>query len=167
MQKYGGTSLATAEARARVCQIVSHTLAEGYRVVVVVSAIGRAGDPYSTDTLINMMRAVNPSPNPRELDLLMSCGETISGLILSAQLNALGIAARFLNGAQAGVVTDGNYGNAHILYVNPKTIAECLEQGIVPVVAGFQGVAEEGELTTLGRGRQRHHCQCPGGGFEC
>jgi aspartate kinase len=152
VQKYGGTSLATAEARARVCQIVSHTLAEGYRVVVVVSAIGRAGDPYSTDTLINMMRAVNPSPNPRELDLLMSCGETISGLILSAQLNALGIAARFLNGAQAGVVTDGNYGNAHILYVNPKTIAECLEQGIVPVVAGFQGVAEEGELTTLGRG---------------
>jgi len=152
VQKYGGTSLATAEARTRVCEIISHTLAEGYRVVVVVSAIGRAGDPYSTDTFINMMRTVNPSPNPRELDLLMSCGETISGLILSSQLNAMGIKARFLSGAEAGLVTDGNYGNAHILYVNPKNVIECLEQGIVPVVAGFQGVAEEGELTTLGRG---------------
>jgi aspartate kinase len=152
VQKYGGTSLATSQARAQVCQIVSQTLAEGYRVAVVVSAIGRTGDPYATDTFINMMRAVNPSPNPRELDLLMSCGEMISGLILSSHLNAMGIAARFFNGAQAGLVTDGNYGNAHILYVNPKNVMECLEQGIVPVIAGFQGTAEEGELTTLGRG---------------
>lgn len=152
VQKYGGTSLATTEARARVCQIVSQTVRDGYQVVVVVSAIGRDGDPYATDTFINLMRGVNPTPNPRELDLLMSCGEMISGLLLSSQLNAHGIPARFMNGAQAGLVTDGNFGDAHILYVNPKNVLECLEQGMVPVIAGFQGRAEAGELTTLGRG---------------
>ncbi len=152
VQKYGGTSLATAESRARVCQIISQTVQEGYRVAVVVSAIGRCGDPYATDTFINLMREVNPTPNLRELDLLMSCGEMISGLLLSSQLNAHGISARFLSGAQAGLVTDGNHGNAHILYVNPKKVMDCLEQGIVPVIAGFQGMAEAGELTTLGRG---------------
>jgi aspartate kinase len=152
VQKYGGTSLATQESRARVCEIISQTLAEGYKAAVVVSAIGRAGDPYATDTLINLMRAVNPQPDPRELDLVISCGELISGIILSSQLNAMGIRARFLSGAEAGLVTDGNYGNAHILYVHPKNVLECLEEEIVPVIAGFQGLSQEGGLTTLGRG---------------
>lgn len=152
VQKYGGTSLATRELRARVCEIISQTLADGYKAAVVVSAIGRDGDPYSTDTLINLMRQVNPQPDPKELDLLISCGELISGIILSSQLNAMGIKARFLNGAEAGLITDGNYGNAHIMYVNPKNVVECLQGEIVPVIAGFQGLTEEGGLATLGRG---------------
>ncbi len=152
VQKYGGTSLATPELRSRVCDIVSDAVNDGYRVVVVVSAIGRKNDPYATDTFINLVKQVNSNPSPREMDLIMSCGEMISGIILSNHLGARGIASTFLTGEQSGLVTDGNYGNAHILYVNPKKIMQCLESGLVPVVAGFQGVGENGELTTLGRG---------------
>ncbi len=152
VQKYGGTSLATPELRSRVCELIGDALAEGYRVVVVVSAIGRKNDPYATDTFINLVKEVNSSPAPREMDLIMSCGEMISGIILANQLHARGIPATFLTGEQSGLVTDGNYGNAHILYVNPKRIMQCLEAGLVPVVAGFQGIGENGELTTLGRG---------------
>ncbi len=152
VQKYGGTSLATPELRSRVCDIISDAINDDYRVVVVVSAIGRQNDPYATDTFINLIKQVNPNPHPREMDLIMSCGEMISGIVLSNQLCARGIASTFLTGEQSGLVTDGNYGNAHILYVNPKNIMRCLEAGLVPVVAGFQGVGENGELTTLGRG---------------
>ncbi len=152
VQKFGGTSLATADFRSRVCEIVESTKAEDNSVVVVVSAIGRENDPYATDTFINMVKKANPNPSPRELDFIMSCGELISGVLLATQLSSRGIEARFLNGEQAGIVTDGNYGNAHILYINPKNIISCLENNIVPVIAGFQGVSENGELTTLGRG---------------
>ncbi len=152
VQKYGGTSLATPELRSRVCDIISSAINEDYMVVVVVSAIGRENDPYATDTFINLVKQVNPNPPPREMDLIMSCGEMISGIILSNQLCARGIPSTFLTGEQSGLVTDGNYGNAHILYVNPKSIMQCLQAGLVPVVAGFQGVGENGQLTTLGRG---------------
>ncbi|KUG03820.1 aspartokinase [hydrocarbon metagenome] len=152
VQKYGGTSLATPELRSRVCDIIADTINDGYSVVVVVSAIGRLNDPYATDTFISLIKQVNTNPSPRELDLIMSCGEMISGLILSNHLSARGIASTFLTGEQSGLVTDGNYGNAHILYVNPRKVMQCLEAGLVPVVAGFQGISENGELTTLGRG---------------
>jgi len=152
VQKFGGTSVATHERRSQVCEIISSTWAEGIRVIVVVSAIGRENDPYATDTLINMVKSINPYPFPRELDMIMSCGETISGIILANQLTASGLKATFFSGEQAGIVTDGNFGNAHVLYVKPERLLECLRQNIVPVVAGFQGVSENGELTTLGRG---------------
>lgn len=152
VQKFGGTSLATVELRARVCDIVRQTIEQGFRVVVVVSAIGRVNDPYATDTFINLVKEVNPRPSLRELDLIMSCGEQISGIILSNQLAAQGIKSHFMSGREAGLITDGHYGNAHILYVNPRQIMEYLEKDVVPVVAGFQGIAENGELTTLGRG---------------
>ena len=152
VQKFGGTSLATTEARSRVCDIVAANQQAGYALVVVVSAMGRESAAYATDTLINLIKEVNPDPLPRELDILMSCGETICGVLLANQLSAQGIKARFLSGEQAGIVTDGNYGNAHIRYVNPQKLMECLENGLVAVVAGFQGLGENGELTTLGRG---------------
>jgi len=152
VQKFGGTSLATTEARSRVCDIVAANQQAGYALVVVVSAMGRESAAYATDTLINLIKEVNPDPLPRELDILMSCGETICGVLLANQLTAQGIKARFLNGEQAGIVTDGNYGNAHIRYVNPQKLMECLKDGLVAVVAGFQGIGENGELTTLGRG---------------
>lgn len=152
MQKFGGTSLATTDLRSRVCEIVYQTKQDGFDIVVVVSAMGRENAAYATDTLINMAKETNPNPSSREMDILMSCGETISGILLASQLTAMGINARFLSGVEAGIVTDGNYGNAHILYVNPKKIFECLDEGTVAVVAGFQGMGENGELTTLGRG---------------
>lgn len=152
VQKFGGTSLTTPELRSRVCNIINSTINSGQQVVVVVSAIGRVNDPYATDTLINLVKETNPEPMAREMDLIMSCGEIISGVLLASQLSAAGIPSRFFTGEQAGVVTDGNFGNAHVLYINSRNIVECLERGITPVVAGFQGVSESGELTTLGRG---------------
>jgi len=86
------------------------------------------------------------------MDLIMACGEIISGVVLTAQLNTRGIPARFFTGEQAGIVTDDQFSDAHIKYINPKNILACLKEGLVPVVAGFQGKSENGELTTLGRG---------------
>lgn len=152
IQKFGGTSLATLELRKRVCDIIAAAKKDDTGVVVVVSAMGREGDFYATDTFINMVREVNPSPDARELDLIMACGEIISGVLLASQLTFRGIKAKFFTGQQAGIITDSTHGDAHILYVNPKHIISCLQAGIVPVVAGFQGVDEKGEITTLGRG---------------
>lgn len=152
VQKFGGTSLATPKLRSRVCDIVTTSRDKGIGMVVVVSAMGRKNDAYATDTLINLMKSTNPCPPARELDILMSCGETISGVLLTSQFCARDIPAIFLSGEQAGIITDGNYGDAHILYVDPQKIQEHLEAGRVVVVAGFQGIAENGEHTTLGRG---------------
>ena len=152
VQKFGGTSLATPDLRARVCDIVAATRNEGISVVVVVSAMGRKNDAYATDTFIQLLKEANPCPPSREMDILLSCGEIISGVLLTSQFCARTIPAVFLNGEQAGIVTDGNYGNAHILYVDPQRIMKQLEDGKVVVVAGFQGAGENGELTTLGRG---------------
>ena len=152
VQKFGGTSLTSHELRLRVCNIISSTINSGKKVVVVVSAIGRENDPYATDTLIKMVKETNPEPMAREMDFIMACGEIISGVLLANQLSALGIKAKFLTGEQAGIITDEEYGNARVLYVNPQKIIECLNNGITPVVAGFQGISESGELTTLGRG---------------
>ena len=152
VQKFGGSSLANREQRDRVCHLVKQTLALGSSVVIVVSAMGRRQDPYATDTLIQLVKDVNPHATAREMDIIMSCGEIISGVVLAAQLTSSGIPARFLTGEQAGIVTDGVFNNAHIQYINPRNIIACLEEGLVPVVAGFQGKAENGEWTTLGRG---------------
>lgn len=152
VQKFGGSSLASKEARSRVCGIIADARKQGFKPVVVVSAIGRENDPYATDTLINLIKQVNPCPSPREMDLLLSCGELISGVLLSSQLAAMNVEACYLSGERAGIVTDGNYSDAHILYIKPGRLLDLLAADCVPVVAGFQGVSEEGELTTLGRG---------------
>lgn len=152
VQKFGGTSLASTELRSKVCNIVAQAKEDGYAPVIVVSAMGRENAAYATDTLINLVREVNPEPLPRELDILLSCGETICGVLLANQMTAQGMPATFLSGEQAGIVTDGKYGDAHIRYVKPYKIMECLERGLVVVVAGFQGLSDDGEMTTLGRG---------------
>ncbi|NLB52312.1 MAG: aspartate kinase [Syntrophomonadaceae bacterium] len=152
VQKFGGTSVATPALKKRIKEIVKATKEEGYAVVTVVSAMGRENDPYATDTFIKLVKNVNPDPSAQELDLIMSCGEMISGIILANYLTANGIKACFLTGEQAGIVTNSNFGDAHILYVNPQKVLDCLEAGLVPVVAGFQGVDEAGRVTTLGRG---------------
>lgn len=152
VQKFGGTSLVSAELRERVADIIISAKNEGYMPVVVVSAIGREGEPYATDSLLGMVQCVHRDVCQRELDLLMSCGEIISGVVLTATLQAKGHRAIFLTGAQAGIITDCVYGEARILKVQPQSIIKHAQAGSIVVVAGFQGISEEGEITTLGRG---------------
>lgn len=159
VMKFGGTSVRTPEARMRAALRVISAVEQGYLPVVVVSAIGRKGEPYATDTLISMINEIDPSvkPDQRELDLLMACGEILSSVIFAHTLKALGHKSMSMRGGQAGIRTDGTYGNARILAVNPLGLFEAVKRGYIPVVCGFQGVWTQGglpgaELTTLGRG---------------
>lgn len=152
VQKFGGTSVATADRRTQVTAKVSEAVQSGYSPVIVVSAIGRSGDPYATDTFLNMVKEICPDLPKRELDLLMSCGEVISGIILVSTLNSLGFEAILFTGGQAGIITDKEFGDARIVRVEPGAILEQLAEGKVVVVAGFQGMTEDGQTTTLGRG---------------
>lgn len=152
VQKYGGTSLANSERRAQVAAKISEAVSQGYSPVIVVSAIGRAGDPYATDTLIKLVSTVYSDMPKREMDLIMSCGEIISGTIMVSTLQSLGLEAVLLTGGQAGVITNNCFGDARIVRVDPKNILAQLNEGKIVVVAGFQGVTEDGQITTLGRG---------------
>lgn len=152
VQKYGGTSVATPESRCQVIEKISAAKKKGYAVVVVVSAMGRKGEPYATDSLIGFVSEVNNELSSREMDLLLSCGEIISSVVLVGLLQSAGYKAISLTGAQAGIVTDGVYGSARIVRVKPDLVAQYLEEDYIVVVAGFQGASIEGEVTTLGRG---------------
>ncbi|MHB1391856.1 MAG: aspartate kinase [Clostridia bacterium] len=152
VQKFGGTSVATQERREMVVDKIDSAVKKGFSPVVVVSAIGRSGDPYATDTLINLANSVGVSCNPREMDMLMSCGEIISCVILANTIKKRGHESIVLTGGQAGIITDESFGDAEVLTVEPKFIYECIEKSIIPVIAGFQGKSEKGEITTLGRG---------------
>ncbi len=152
VQKFGGTSVATAERRASVTSKVSEAIHSGYSPVIVVSAIGRSGDPYATDTFVSMVKEICPDLPKRELDLLLSCGEVISGTILVSTLISLGFEAVLFTGGQAGIITDREFGDARIVRVEPGRILEQLAMGKVVVVTGFQGITEDGQITTLGRG---------------
>ncbi|WP_188429313.1 aspartate kinase [Kroppenstedtia guangzhouensis] len=152
VQKFGGTSVATPERRSRVIHHIRKALDEDYRVVVVVSAMGRKGDPYATDTFLDLVSENGDPLSPREQDLLLSCGEIISASTLSGILNREGIPNTVLTGGQAGIITNNQYNNAQILTVNPTRVRHELEQGRVVVLAGFQGKTTDGEITTLGRG---------------
>ena len=152
VQKFGGTSVATRERRQQVARHVARSREQGYAVVAVVSAMGRAGDPYATDTLLSLVDPSAARDHPRELDQLVSTGEVIACAVVACELNQQGIPAVSLTGAQAGIVTDGRFGQARILEVRGERIVRELSAGRVPVVAGFQGVSADGEVTTLGRG---------------
>jgi aspartate kinase len=152
VQKFGGTSVATEEMREQVVAKIKQAKMQGYGVVVVVSAIGRKGAPYATDTLLSLVNSEKVEPSPRELDLLMSCGEIISGVVLTSTLQKAGLKATCLNGAQAGIITDNIFGDARIVKVDTRRIVELLREDYIIVVTGFQGVTTDGEITTLGRG---------------
>lgn len=160
VMKFGGTSVATPESRARAAARVISAKEKGWDPVVVVSAIGRKGEPYATDTLINVLKSIDASvePDPRELDLMLACGEILSAVIFAHGLKTLGHSAHAFRGGQAGIRTDGVFGNARIVSIDPQLIFECLDHGHIPVVCGFQGTyvpkkgVPGGELTTLGRG---------------
>lgn len=153
VQKFGGTSVATAENRAAVLKKVQQVMERGFSPVVVVSAMGRKGDAYATDTLIDTLKTANLSVHNRELDMMMCCGEIISACVLAATLQQAGIRSKALTGGQAGIVTDSEYGSARIKNIRTSHLLKILEDGVVPVVCGFQGVTENnGNFTTLGRG---------------
>lgn len=152
VQKYGGTSLSTPDRRAAVVERVLAARREGFRVGVVVSAMGRAGEPYATDTLLRLLDGEGELVDRRDRDLLLSCGEIISAVLIAALLTRRGARAHALTGAQAGIITDAAFGDAHIVEVVPARVQEILARDEVAVVAGFQGVTREGETTTLGRG---------------
>lgn len=152
VQKFGGTSVASVEKMNEVCNIIEQYKKKGNDLAIVVSAMGRNGEPYATDTLINLCTNVNKKTKKRELDLIMSCGEIISGTILTSMLEGRGISAVFLTGMQAGVITTKVFSNSKIKSINPTRIQRELDEGKVVVIAGFQGGTEDGEVTTLGRG---------------
>jgi aspartate kinase len=147
VQKFGGSSVASAELIQRVARRIAATHAERGRVVAVVSAMGD-----STDELISLAHKVNPAPPSREMDQLLSTGETITAPLLAMALERLGVAAISLTGLQAGIRTSSVHRSARIVDIVPQRIIDELERGRVVVVAGFQGVDEALDITTLGRG---------------
>jgi aspartate kinase len=147
VQKFGGSSLANAERIRRAAGRIAAARADGVRVVAVVSAMGD-----TTDELIALARSVTPEPDPRELDLLLSTGETVSATLVAMALRALGCPAVALTAHQAGIRTTKLYTRARITDIHPDRVRRELEHGRVPVVTGFQGVTEDLDVTTLGRG---------------
>ncbi len=150
VQKFGGTSVATAEGRGAIARRVLAARELGLSPVVVVSAMGRSGAPYATDTLLSLVDGL--PTDERERDLLASCGEVVSAVVIAHGLRARGVPARAFTGADAGIGTDGTFGAAAITDIHPGALLAAMADGAVPVVAGFQGVSADGSLTTLGRG---------------
>ena len=147
VQKYGGSSVADAEKIGNVARLVAKARDEGNQVVVVVSAMGN-----TTDDLIKLAYQVTEQPDDRELDVLLATGEIVSSTLLALALESLGCKAVSLTGAQAGIQTDSSYSRARILRVDTKRVVNELEKGNIVIVAGFQGVTQEMDITTLGRG---------------
>lgn len=148
VQKYGGSSLATPDQIRAVAKRIAKLREDGNQLIVVVSAMGN-----STDDLIELAEAVSPTPNPRELDMLLSTGERVSMALLSMCLKDLGVNAISFTGSQAGILTDSSHTSARIVDIRPTRVKESLEKDFVVVLAGFQGVDPDSkEITTLGRG---------------
>jgi aspartate kinase len=145
--KFGGTSVADAERIKRAAQRIVAQRESGKRVVAVLSARGR-----TTDELIRAAEEVSPNPDPREMDMLLSTGERISCALCAMAINDLGHRAISLTGSQAGIVTDTSHTRARILDVRADRIVEALEEDMIVLVAGFQGVSTSRDVTTLGRG---------------
>ncbi|MBC5629280.1 aspartate kinase [Clostridium sp. NSJ-6] len=152
VQKFGGTSVSTEVRRNQLAAKVKTAIDEGMKPVVVVSAMGRKGDPYATDTLLSIVGDKFLSDNKNAQDLLMCCGEIISSVVVCNTLYNYGIKAVPLTGGQAGILTDDNFTNANFINTDPGKILEVLNEGKVPVVTGFQGITKDGLFTTLGRG---------------
>ncbi|WP_433661211.1 aspartate kinase [Nocardia sp. CA-128927] len=148
VQKYGGSSVATAERIRRVAERIVETKKAGHDVVVVCSAMGD-----TTDELLDLAQQVAPAPPAREMDMLLTSGERISNALVAMAIHSLGAEARSFTGSQAGVITTGAHGNAKIIDVTPGRLRQALDDGQIVLVAGFQGVSQDSkDVTTLGRG---------------
>jgi len=147
VQKYGGTSVGSVERIQAVADRVVRTREDGNDVIVVVSAMG-----HTTDELLAMAQVITEQPDPRELDMLLTAGERIAMSLLGIAINARGCRAASYTGSQAGIITDTQHGAAKIVEIRPKRVIEALQGGNVVVLAGFQGLSAQYEITTLGRG---------------
>ena len=147
VQKFGGSSVADPESIKRVARRIIETKNAGNDVAVVVSAMGD-----TTDDLIDQALSIDSNPPAREMDMLMTAGERISMSLLAMAIHAAGSHAYSFTGSQAGFMTDAQFGTAHIKAVKPDRVRRALDKGSVAIVAGFQGVNEGGDATTLGRG---------------
>jgi len=146
VQKYGGSSVADAEKIKNVARRVAESAA-GHQVVVVVSAMGK-----TTDGLLGLARQISAAPDPREMDMLLATGEQVTIALLAVALQALGFKARSLTGPQAGLRTDRAHTQARLTRITAERVRATLDAGAVAVVAGFQGLSDADEITTLGRG---------------
>jgi len=151
VQKFGGTSLADVERIQAVAERIAASREAGHDLVIVVSAMG-----HTTDDLTSLARAISSDPPRREMDMLLATGEQVSIALLAMALHALGVAAVSMTGPQVGIVTESTHGRARILEVRTERLQRHLDNGLVVVVAGFQGTssghAGTPEITTLGRG---------------
>lgn len=147
VQKFGGTSLQDSRRLRRAAEIVAKAQREGWQVAVVVSAQGDM-----TDRLIACAGELTPAPSLREMDALLSTGEQQSAALLAIALQQLEIPAISLTGWQAGIHTNGHFGSAEIERITPGRLEQALDEGMIPVISGFQGVDANGNITTLGRG---------------
>ena len=147
VQKFGGSSVASAEHIKHVANRISNRASRGDKIVVVVSAMGD-----TTDDLNRLALSMTQNPDPREMDVLLSTGEMITSTLLSMGLNDLGVNAISLSGAQAGIITDDVFGRARISEIKTDRINSELEKGRVVIVAGFQGISSDFDVTTFGRG---------------
>ena len=148
VQKYGGSSVATAERIRRVAERIVETKKQGNDVVVVVSAMGD-----TTDELLDLAQQVNPAPPAREMDMLLTSGERISNSLVAMAISSMGAQAQSFTGSQAGVITTSSHGKAKIIDVTPGRVRSALDEGKIVLVAGFQGVSQDTkDVTTLGRG---------------
>ena len=147
VQKYGGSSVADVEAIKRVAKRIVDTRNAGHKLVVVVSAMGD-----TTDELLDTAAQITDNAPEREMDILLTAGERISMSLLSMAINELGVPAQAFTGAQAGIHTTSAYGRAQITGLVPERIARAISEGQVAIVAGFQGISDDEDVTTLGRG---------------
>ncbi|MDU0331655.1 MULTISPECIES: aspartate kinase [Paenibacillus] len=147
VMKFGGSSVGDTERMQRVARRVVDKQQEGHQVMVVVSAMGD-----TTDDLIDQAKLINPDPPLREMDMLMTTGEQISIALMAMAIDALGAKAVSYTGWQAGFRTEAEHGKARITDIKPERVLKSLEEGYIVIVAGFQGLTEDGEITTFGRG---------------
>ncbi len=147
VQKFGGTSVADIDKIKNVAKTVIREKNNGHDIVVVVSAMG-----HTTDHLVKMAKDINPSPSAREMDMLLSTGECVSIALLTMAIQAQGYKAVSFNASQIGILTENVHSKARIVDISTEKLKKNLDEGNIIVVAGFQGVTEDGEITTLGRG---------------
>ena len=147
VQKYGGSSVANSRRIQNAAKRIASYKRRGYRVVVVVSALGD-----STDALVKLAHRINSVPREREMDMLLATGEQISCALLTMALNKLKVNAISFTGAQGGIITDASHTRARIVRIDAEKIFRELDKGRVVVVAGFQGQTQDADITTLGRG---------------
>lgn len=152
VQKFGGTSVSSDSRRKQVVEKIKGAIDRGLKPVVVVSAMGRKGAPYATDTLLSLIDDKFKDNNKQAQDMLMCCGEIISSVVMCNELENEGLKAMPFTGGQAGIITDENFTSADFIDIKTEKVIKAIEDGFIPVITGFQGMTENGCFTTLGRG---------------